>query len=175
MQRVLVIGSSGAGKSMFARALGQYSGLPIIHLDQLFWNPGWVQVPRDTYHARLDAVLAGERWIIDGLNISTFDRRIPRADTIIWLKRSRAGCYWRIAHRVMTTYGQVRPDMAPGCPERLDWEFLRYVWQFPSRYQPRIVAALDRHDAWGRTTILRGDAAARDFLRQASQHRRPVA
>src|SRR5882672_9887709 len=92
MRRVLVMGNSGAGKSTFARALGAKTGLPVWHIDQLFWLPGWVQAPTSEYVARLDAVLAREQWIIDGTNSTTFDRRMPRADAIIWLKRSRVAC-----------------------------------------------------------------------------------
>jgi adenylate kinase family enzyme len=164
MRRVLVIGSPGAGKSTFSHALGDASGIPVIHVDHLFWQAGWVQTPKAIYVEKLKAVIAGERWIFDGINASTFDLRIPRADTIIWLQRSRAVCLWRIARRVLTTYGQVRPDMAPGCPEKFDWQFVRWVWNFQRVYDPKIRAALDRHDAWTRTIVLRSDAESAEFL-----------
>jgi adenylate kinase family enzyme len=164
MRRVLVMGNSGSGKSTFARALGATTGLPVTHIDQIFWLPGWVQAPTSEYVARLDAVLACERWIIDGTNPSTFDRRMPRADTIIWLKRSRIACCRRIAWRVLTSYGRVRPDMAEGCPEQVDWEFMKFVWGFDAKYEPRTIAALDRHDAWPRTVILHNDRATRGYL-----------
>ena len=164
MQRVLVIGCSGAGKSTFARALGKQTGLPVVHIDQLFWQPNWKQVPQEIYFARLDQAVAGEQWIIDGNNPSTLDRRIPRADTIIWLRRSRAVCYWRIFRRVMASYEQVRPDMAPGCPERFDWEFVKYIWRFPKLYRPRMVEALNRHRAWARTVMLSSEAESKAFL-----------
>jgi adenylate kinase family enzyme len=166
MQRVLVIGCSGTGKSTFARALGAGTGLPVVHIDQLFWQPGWVAAPRELYLSRLEKVVAGPQWIIDGNNPSTLDCRIPRADTIVWLQRPRAVCYWRIMQRVIGSYGRVRPDMAPGCPERFDWDFIKYIWRFPERYLPRMVAALDRHDAWPRTVVLRNDAETSAFLRQ---------
>jgi adenylate kinase family enzyme len=164
MRRVLVIGNSGSGKSTFARALGAKTGLPVTHIDQIFWQPGWVQAPRDAYVARLDAVLARDEWIIDGTNSSTFDRRIPRADAIIWLKRSRVACCRRIIWRVLTSYGRVRPDMAAGCPEQFDWEFMKFVWGFDAVYESRIVAALDRYAAWPRTVILRSDRETAKYL-----------
>jgi adenylate kinase family enzyme len=168
MQRVLVIGCSGTGKSTFALALGELSGLPVIHIDQLFWQANWVQAPHELYLVRLDQAVAGERWIIDGNNPSTLDRRIPRADTIVWLHRSRAVCYWRIIRQVIASYRQVRPDMAPGCPERFDWDFMRYIWRFPKFYRPRMAEALDRHDAWARTVMLRSDAESAAFLRNSA-------
>src|SRR5262249_53901526 len=101
MQRVLVIGSSGAGKSTFANALGAATGLPVIHVDRLFWQPGWVQTPKDLYLEKVKIAIAGECWIFDGINAATFDLRIPRADMIVWLQRSRFLCLWRIARRVL--------------------------------------------------------------------------
>jgi adenylate kinase family enzyme len=165
MQRVLVIGCSGTGKSTFARALGVRTGLPVVHLDRLFWQPNWVQTPRDLYIARLKEVVARPQWIMDGVNASTLDLRVPRADAIVWLQHSLPICYWRIMKRVIGSYGQVRPDMAEGCPEQFDWEFLRYVWRFRRLYEPRIIDALDRHHAWPRTVTLRGDAQSAAYLR----------
>jgi adenylate kinase family enzyme len=170
MQRVLVIGCSGTGKSTFSLALSDATGLPVIHIDHLFWQSGWVQTPKEIYLAKLEAAVAGERWIMDGINTSTFDLRIPRADTIIWLQRSRMVCLWRIGRRVLTSYGKVRPDMAPGCREKFDWEFIKWVWSFPREVEPRIRAALDRHDVWARTVTLRSDAEAAAFLRNFSEH-----
>jgi adenylate kinase family enzyme len=172
MQRVLVVGSSGAGKSTFAAALGTATGLPVIHVDRLFWQAAWVQTPKEEFIAKVRAAIAGERWIFDGVNATTFDLRIPRADTIIWLRRSRVACLRRIAWRILTTYGTVRSDMAPGCPEKFDWSFIKWVWDFPRVYDPKIIAALDRHDAWGRTKILRSDRETSAFLRE---HSRPFA
>ncbi len=144
-QRALVIGCSGAGKSTFARRLGGRTGLPVIHIDRLFWQPGWVRTADDTYIERLSAVVAQERWIIDGNNSSTFDLRMPRADAVFWLDRSRALCIARVLWRVASSYGSVRADMAAGCPERFDWEFSEpsggFSWRFIahawSRWQER--------------------------------------
>lgn len=164
-QRVVVIGSSGAGKSTFARRLGAATGLPVTHIDQLFWQRGWVQTPKSLYLERLAAVVAGERWIIEGVNASTLDLRLPRTDLLIWLERSRFACLWRVARRVLASRGRVRPDMAPGCPEQLpDLEFLTYIWTFDTRIAPRIEAAIDRHGMRERTVRLTSDAAAEAWL-----------
>ena len=164
-QRVVVIGCSGAGKSIFARRLGDTTGIPVTHIDQLFWQPNWVQTPKSLYLERLSAVVAQERWIIESVNASTLDLRLPRADLLIWLERGRLGCLWRVARRVAASYGRVRPDMAPGCPEQLrDREFLTYIWTFETRIAPRIEAALDRHDMRARTVRLASDRAAHEWL-----------
>jgi adenylate kinase family enzyme len=164
MQRVLVLGSSGSGKSTFALKLGDITGLPVVHIDQLFWEPGWVQAPKAVYLERLHQALARDRWIIDGNNSSTMDLRLPRADRIILLDRSRLTCLARIGRRIAMSYGRVRPDMAPGCPEQVDWEFLKYVWNFPNKHWPVMLAAIDRHGAWDRATTLKSDADTAAFL-----------
>jgi adenylate kinase family enzyme len=165
-QRVVVIGSSGSGKSTFARRLGHATGLPVTHIDQLFWQSGWVQTPKPLYLERLSAIVAQERWIIEGVNPSTLDLRLPRTELLIWLQRGRLGCLWRVARRIATSYGRVRPDMATGCPERLpDREFLTYIWTFETRIAPRIEAAIDRHGMRTRTVRLTSDSAASEWLR----------
>jgi adenylate kinase family enzyme len=168
MQRVLVLGSSGAGKPTFARRLGAITGLPVVHIDQLFWLPGWVQAEKEIYRPRLAQAAAEPRWIIDGNYLSTIDERLPRADHVILLDRTRFACLARVARRIARSYGQVRPDMAEGCPEQIDWAFLKYIWDFPNTQWPQIIAAIGRHKAWDRTTTLKSDRAAEAFLRNVS-------
>lgn len=164
-QRVVVIGPSGAGKSTFARRLGAITGLPVTHIDQLFWQPGWVQTPANDYVQRLTDVVARERWIIEGVNSSTLDLRLPRTDLVVWLHRGRTACLWRVARRVASSYGRVRPDMAPGCPEGLpDRGFLTYIWTYPDRIAPRIAAAIERHGMAAQTVHLDSDRAAQVWL-----------
>jgi adenylate kinase family enzyme len=164
-QRVVVIGSSGAGKSTFARRLGAATGLPVTHIDQLFWQPGWVQTPKPLYLERLAAVVSQDRWIIEGVNASTLDLRLPRADLLVWLERSRLVCLRRVAQRIVSSYGSIRPDMAHGCPEQLpDFEFLTYIWTFSTRIAPRIEAAIDQHGMRERTVRLSSDADAKAWL-----------
>ena len=163
-QRALVIGSPGAGKSTFARDLSVRKGLPLVHLDQLYWEPGWVIAKPDVYRARLEHVLATDAWVMDGNYSSTFDLRLPRADAVVWLDRPRWLCVTRVLWRIWGSYGRVRTDMAAGCPEQLDLEFLRYVWTFRAKHRPRITAALTRHDATHRTAVLSSDREAQAFL-----------
>ncbi len=143
-QRALVIGCSGAGKSTFARGLATATGIPVVHLDQLFWEPGWEMASKSTYKARLEAALAGDRWIIDGSYPSTPDQRLPRADAVFWLDLPRWRCLARVIRRVVGTYGQVRPDMTAGCPEQFDVAFLRYVWHFQRKYNLGMEAVIQR-------------------------------
>src|SRR5262245_33988973 len=164
MQRVLILGSSGSGKSTFAQKLGEITGLPVVHIDQLFWEAGWLQAPKPVYLERLNRALAQDRWIIDGNNSSTMDLRVPRADRIILLDRSRLAYLARVGRRIAMSYGQVRADMASGCPEKFDWEFLKYVWNFHNKHWPAMLAAIDRHAAWDRAITLNSDAESAAFL-----------
>ena len=130
MERVIIIGCGGAGKSTLARKLGEKTGLPVVHLDKLFWKPGWVESAK----AEIDEIIRREmeqpRWIMDGNYNRTLAQRIARCDTVIYLDFSRIACLLGVIKRVLTTYGTVRPDMGAGCPERFDLEFLKWVWNF---------------------------------------------
>lgn len=138
MKRVLVIGSPGAGKSTFARALAQHSGLPLIHLDAHYHLPGWTEPDPADWDAKLDELLAGESWIIDGNYDGSMDRRLARADTAILLDFPTWLCLWRLIRRITTLHGKVRPDAPPGCPERFDLEFLVYVAMFRRAKTPAV-------------------------------------
>jgi adenylate kinase family enzyme len=164
LQRVLVIGISGAGKSTFAQALAQRTGLPLVHLDKEFWQPGWVETPRSEWRARVAELVAGERWIKEGNYASSLDLRLPRANTVVWFDYPAARCLVRVLRRVAATHGQVRADMAPGCPEQLDWGFLGYVARFNRVERPKVVAALGRYGGHLDPVVFRRDADAEQFL-----------
>jgi adenylate kinase family enzyme len=164
MQRVLVIGISGAGKSTFTRALGARTGLPAIHLDTEFWRPGWKVTPREEWRAKVAALVARESWIMDGSYGASLDLRLPRADTLFWFDYPRVTCLRRAIRRVLTTYGRVRDDLAPGCPEKFDLEFLRYIWDFNAKSRPQIVTRLAEHGGHLRPVVFRRDRDVRRFL-----------
>ena len=130
MERILMIGCGGAGKSTLARALGEKLGLPVVHLDKLWWTGNWENVPLEEFDARLTAALALPRWIIDGNYSRTMPERIAQCDTIIYLDFGRMACLWGMCQRVLGSYGKVRPDMAKGCPERFDPDFVKWIWNF---------------------------------------------
>ncbi len=130
MERILIIGCGGAGKSTLARQLGEKLDLPVVHLDKLFWKPGWVESTKDEIDEKIRQEMAKPRWIMDGNYNRTMPERVKYCDTIIYLDFSRLACLMGVFKRVITTYGTVRPDMGEGCPERFDWEFLQWVWNY---------------------------------------------
>lgn len=144
MKRVAVIGSAGAGKSIFSRRLGEISRLPVVHLDLHFWNPGWVETPSEEWATKVADLASAERWIIDGNYSRTMDIRLAAADTIIFLDFPRRTCVWRVL--VRSALGKPRPDLPEGCNERLDLDFLKFlqwVWNFPKRSRPGVVQRLE--------------------------------
>ena len=143
MNRVAVVGSGGAGKSTSARRLGDRLGLRVIHLDEHYWQPGWVATPSDEWHAVQRELIAGERWIVDGNYGSTLDLRLERADTVVVLALPRWRCLLGVLRRWLRYYG--RDVQAPGCPERVELAFLRWVWNYPTTGRARLQAALAAH------------------------------
>ena len=137
MERVMIIGCGGAGKSTLARKLGEKTGLPVVHLDKIFWRPGWVSISQEEYDILHRAALAKDRWIMDGNFDRTIPERLTRCDTVIYLDFPRITCLMGVLKRILTTYGMVRPDMGEGCPERFDWEFLCWVWNFNKNKRER--------------------------------------
>jgi adenylate kinase family enzyme len=141
MQRVLVMGSSGSGKSTFARRLADLTGLPFVSLDALYWRPGWQPSEPDPFGERVTEAASAARWVMDGNYMShgAGDLRRNRADTVIWFDLPRYVCMTGILTRIVRSYGQVRPEMAAGCPEQIDLEFIRYVWTYRRQQRPNLL------------------------------------
>jgi adenylate kinase family enzyme len=140
LRRIVITGCSGSGKSTLARQLGQRLGLPVVHLDVLFWCPGWKERDTADFRTRVTQAHAGNAWISEGNYITkTFDLRLPRADIFITLDRSRWLCLVRVVSRVI--FRRARADLAEGCPEHFDWELLVFIWNFEQVTRPRIEAA----------------------------------
>jgi adenylate kinase family enzyme len=140
MQRVLVMGSSGSGKSTFARRLSDMTGIPFVSLDALFWKPGWVASDKAEFRERLTEVALQPRWIMDGNFPSHLvELRRDACDTVIWFDLPRRTCMLGIMKRIAGSYGKVRSEMAEGCPEKIDFEFFRYVWTYRRQQRPKLL------------------------------------
>jgi adenylate kinase family enzyme len=167
VNRIVIVGCAGAGKSTLARALGGATGLPVVHLDAAYWRPGWTRPERAAWRARVEELLAGDRWIIDGNYASTMERRFAEADTIVLLAPSTLVCLFRALRRRVVA--EPRPDLAPGCDERIDLEFLRWIARYRREQLPRVLQQIEAHRAGRRVEILRSDAEVRDFVTRARQ------
>ncbi|GLY67438.1 DNA topology modulation protein FlaR [Amycolatopsis taiwanensis] len=166
MRRVLVIGCSGSGKSTFARRLAALLDLPVTHLDRHYWRPGWVEAPDDEFRAAQQAVVVGERWVIDGNYSGSMDIRLPRADTIVFLDLPRWRCLLRIARRTLRGWG--RDGQAAGCPEHLDPAFWRWVWRWHRGSRPHLLARLAEQGSHTRQVVLSSPREVTGFLNAVS-------
>jgi len=142
MQRVMIIGPCGSGKSTLARELAPRLGLPLVHMDQLGWQAGWIETEKAELHARLSDTVAQDAWLIEGNYGSTLAPRLERADTVIYLDFPIHLCLWRLLRRVTSLRGQSRPDMPEGCPERFDLAFFWYVLNWNSGPRVRTERAI---------------------------------
>ncbi len=136
MQRVMVIGGSGSGKSTLARRLGKATGLPVVHIDPMYWKPGWVQRSKAETTALVLAATRADEWVFDGNHHSTFPARIARADHLVFLDMPTWLRVWRVVRRSWRYYGKTRPDMGVGCPERFDLHFI-FNWVGGYRWRQR--------------------------------------
>ena len=169
-ERILVIGISGGGKSWLSSRMAAALGLPLIHLDHEYWMPGWRQPSREDWRAKVERLAAGERWVMDGNYAGTFDIRMPRATRIVWLDRGRIGSMARVTGRVLRHWGKPRSDMGPGCPERFDRDFFRYIWNFNLVVKPQIEAAIRRFAPSIPLHVVRSNAQARALAQGLSRH-----
>ncbi|HJU92488.1 MAG TPA: DNA topology modulation protein [Pyrinomonadaceae bacterium] len=166
MKRVLVIGPGGSGKSTFARRLGEILGIEVKHLDSFYWRAGWTKPSNENWLKKVDELISGESWIIDGNFGGTLARRVERCDTIIFLDMPRLLCVWRVTKRRLTYRNRSRPDMAEGCAEKLDFEFISWVWNYSNRSRPKVVKLINENKASKKIVWLRSNADVEKFLNQ---------
>jgi adenylate kinase family enzyme len=137
-KRILIVGPSGAGKSTLARRLGERLAIPVVHLDALYWNPGWVPAEVGRFRERVAQAAGRDTWVMDGNYSSHLDLRLQRAEAVIWLDLPRHVYFPRAVWRSIRNYGRERADIGRGCPEQFDLAFFReWVWTYPTRSRAR--------------------------------------
>lgn len=165
MRKILVIGSGGSGKSTFSTRLGALLNLEVSHLDKFFWRPGWARPAPEEWLQTVTELTDRDAWIIDGNYTRTLDLRIQKCDTVVFLDLSRWVCLWRIVKRVLRYRNDSRPDMAEGCPEKLDLEFLLWVWNYPRWTRPKVVRLCRERCAEKQIVWLRSRGEVERFLK----------
>ncbi|KAB1075760.1 P-loop NTPase family protein [Methylobacterium planeticum] len=159
MRRVVILGPPGSGKSTLARHLGARHGLPVFHLDQAYWQPGWVAKDADAFRAEVARLAHRPAWVIDGNYTDTIGPRLAAADTLIYLDVPSWLSVLRVLRRAIAHRGHVRADAAAGCPERLELAFLRFAWSWNRTRRARSLALVETFA--GRRIVLRGVDARR--------------
>lgn len=138
--KILVMGSCGAGKSTFARRLHEITGLPLVHLDLVWWKPDATNISREEFDRRLEEIVSGDRWIIDGDYRRTYELRVRACDTVIFLDYDAETCIRGLSQRV----GQKRPDI-PWVEQSLDPELVELARRYKTDSRPRLLALLERY------------------------------
>lgn len=127
MQRVMIVGGPGSGKSTLARALGDITGLPVFHMDQIHYSAGWTERSKSEKTIMAQAIHRKDQWIFEGGHSSTYAERASRADTLIWLDVGLIKRLYRVIARSYKYQGQSRPDLSPGCPEQFNKETIKFL------------------------------------------------
>lgn len=137
--RILICGISGAGKTTLAKKLAQQFGYEALYLDSYLWKENWTICSNEELFKKLDAKTAGDCWILEGALLKVVRRYISQVDIVIWLRPKRHTAIFRILKRAILNFGQVREEFAPGCNERIDFEFLKWVWSYPKSKDPELI------------------------------------
>lgn len=164
MKRIMVIGSGGAGKSTLARQLGERLHLDVYHLDALMWRPGWVMAPREERIDIQQQLVKKDQWIIDGNFGNTLDLRLQAADIVIFIDLPRIVCVYRVLKRGIRYRGTTRPDMGASCEEKLDFAFLKWVWNFPDIQRLQLLQQIQQHPTQPHLIHLKSSRAVRNYL-----------
>ncbi|MFB7142182.1 DNA topology modulation protein [Gottfriedia sp. NPDC056225] len=164
MRKIVIIGSGGSGKSTFARKLGDKLEIDVFHLDALLWRPNWEGVPKAEQIQIQNELVKNEKWIIDGNYGGTMEIRLNAADTIIFLNISRLVCIYRAFKRFIKYRNSTRPDMREGCQERFDFEFFKWIWEYPKKKRLSILKSLQQLSEEKEIIILNSTKEVKQFL-----------
>jgi adenylate kinase family enzyme len=165
VKRVAILGSGGAGKTWLANELGRRTGLPVVHLDRIFWAPGWSERDPEEAQAALRAEVARDEWILDGNFLNRLGpERLSRADTVVFLDVGRLTCLRRVLSR--RARNERRADLPDGCPERWDGAFYRWIWRYPQDDRPAVLSLL--HGLAADVYRLRSRRDVERFLEEAA-------
>ena len=140
MKKIIVIGCPGSGKSTFSRALNEKTGIPLFHLDMMYWNADKTTVEKSVFLERLTEVLSRDEWIIDGNYSSTMELRLAACDTVIFLDYPPEICLDGVSKRK----GKPRGDI-PWIEIEDDPEFIEYIKSFVKDQKPKISALLEKY------------------------------
>jgi adenylate kinase family enzyme len=154
MERAIIIGGNGSGKSTFAKQLHTITGLPLVYLDRLLWYGDWQTRTREEFDALLQAELEKEVWIIDGNYNRTIPKRLSYCDTVFYFDFSTLRCLWGVTWRVLTNLGRVRDDMGGDCRERFDFSFYKSILGFNKKHRKRYHAMVQEAREQGKTVVI---------------------
>lgn len=170
MKRIVVAGCQGSGKTHLSLALGAKLGLPVVHLDVLYWRPGWKESDKEGFRARVSEAIAADGWVVDGsFSGLAMDLTLARAERFVVIEQPRWLCLWRVLWRSAFQRSGRRADLPEGCPEQFDWNLLKQAWRYNSDRRPRIQAELERYGGHVPVVRLSSDREIAAFLEASSR------
>ncbi|MFB9278559.1 AAA family ATPase [Cohnella cellulosilytica] len=164
MKRISIVGSPGSGKSTLAGELGRLLGIPFYHMDHVAHTPDGKPRSKAEAEALIRAIVAEERWVIEGHHYEDEDPRLTEADTIVFLNLPRYLCLWRYARRTVKYYGRSSPGNY--ITEKLDKDLLRgakFVFRFPTATMPKIMRQIRAFEADKSICVLRSPSEVERF------------
>lgn len=167
MERVLIIGNAGSGKTTFAKQLAEKRCLPLVHLDKLYWRGNWEHLSRDEFDAALQTELEKPQWIIDGNFNRTLPHRLKYCDTVFFFDLPAIICVAGITKRILSNYGKSREDMGGNCTEYFDTQKIslyRNVLTFRKQHRKDYYALLSKTENIN-IIVFRNRQQAKTFLR----------
>ena len=164
-RRIIVVGCQGSGKTRLSLALGRKFRLPVVHLDVLYWRPGWKESDTPRFRTRVADAIAQPGWIVDGAFSGLgFDLTLAQAELLVMIERPRWLCLWRVLWRSAFARGGERPDLPVGCPEQFDLNLLRQVWRYAIDRAPQVEAERLQYGPGVPVVRLRSDREIAAFL-----------
>lgn len=124
MKRILIVGISGTGKTRLANELSDKLGIPVIHLDAIFWKENWQEENPDVVEAKIRDALNQDSWITEGYIEPLGRERVQAADLVLHLDYPGYLAFWGGLQRWWQFRGRTRPEMPQGNIESLGWKFL---------------------------------------------------
>jgi adenylate kinase family enzyme len=164
MDRIAIIGCGGSGKTHVANQLATLCNLPLTHLDGIYYDVDWNPLPRDQFAARQQELVAEPRWILEGNYAGTLAIRLARVDTVIFLDVHAITCLIGILQRRWRYRGG--QHASDGVYDRINWNFVRYIWGYRKTMRPRVHALVDQHGGKARLVTLTSRRHTARFLAQ---------
>lgn len=160
-KRICIIGRPGSGKSTFAMRLAEKTGLPLVHLDQIWWCENWVHISREEFDRKLKEKLEMEEWILDGDYSRTLNERCSKADILYVYDLPKIQSLFGYMKRAIQNRGKSRVDMPKNCVEKIELEFMRFIWD----YKLPDLQALHREFPGLKIIVMKSHREAENILR----------
>ena len=160
MQKIIIIGCPGSGKTTLATQLGAKLNISVHHLDKYFWKENWTPTPQDEFRKIQNELMSGPRWILDGNFTKSIDNRLAQADTVVFLDFPKRIILWRVFRRYLKDWGKVRPDMG-GDNEGIQWSFVKFILNYPTH---EVYAVLKQQAGDKKVHVLHNPKEASNFL-----------